>query len=40
VNVVRELCIGKGYNFVDRGHTMFKGFADPVQVFEIAWRDD
>jgi len=40
VNVVRELCIGKGYKFFDRGHTMFKGFADPVQVYEIAWRED
>jgi class 3 adenylate cyclase len=39
VNVVRELSIGKGYTFVDRGHTMFKGFAEPVQVYEIAWRD-
>jgi class 3 adenylate cyclase len=38
VNVVKELSIGKGYNFIDRGHTMFKGFADPVQIFEIDWR--
>lgn len=39
VNVVRELCIGKGYQFVDRGQAMFKGFAEPVQVYEVAWRD-
>jgi class 3 adenylate cyclase len=38
VNVVKELSIGKGYNFIDRGHTMFKGFSDPVQIFEIDWR--
>ncbi|MEX2227823.1 MAG: nickel-binding protein [Dehalococcoidia bacterium] len=39
VNVVRELSIGKGHTFVDRGDTMFKGFADPVRVYEVAWRD-
>lgn len=39
VNVVKELSIGKGYTFVDRGETMFKGFADPVRVYEIAWRE-
>jgi len=39
VNVVRELCVGKGFNFLDRGDATFKGFNDPVRVYEIAWRE-
>ena len=38
VNVVKELSIGKGYKFVDRGDASFKGFAEPVRVYEIDWR--
>jgi class 3 adenylate cyclase len=36
-NVVRELCIGKGFEFVDRGEAVLKGFADPVRVHEVLW---
>lgn len=36
-NVVRELCIGKGFEFVDRGEASFKGFAEPVRVHEVVW---
>ena len=38
VNVVKELCLGKGFNFVDRGESMFKGFQDPLRVYEVDWR--
>jgi class 3 adenylate cyclase len=34
---VRELTMGKGFTFVDRGHATMKGFPDPVQVFEVPW---
>jgi class 3 adenylate cyclase len=37
-NVVRELCIGKRFSFVDRGEAALKGFDDPVRVYEVAWR--
>jgi class 3 adenylate cyclase len=38
-NVVRELCIGKRLSFLDRGEASLKGFADPVRVFEVPWRE-
>ena len=34
---IRELAMGKGFTFVDRGHATMKGFPDPVQVFEVPW---
>jgi class 3 adenylate cyclase len=37
-NVVRELCIGKGFTFADRGEMALKGFDDPVRVHEVSWR--
>jgi class 3 adenylate cyclase len=37
-NVVRELCIGKGYLFESRGTVPLKGFDEPVSLFELAWR--
>jgi class 3 adenylate cyclase len=37
-NVIRELCIGKGFSFLDRGAMPLKGFDDPVNIFEVAWQ--
>ncbi len=37
-NVIRELCIGKNFSFVDRGETALKGFDDAIRVYEVAWR--
>ena len=37
-NVVRELCLGKGFTFADRGEVALKGFDDLVRVHEVAWR--
>ena len=37
-NVVRELCLGKGFTFADRGEMTLKGFDDPVRVHEVSWR--
>ena len=36
-NVVRELCIGKGFTFSDRGEMLLKGFDEPVRVHEVSW---
>jgi class 3 adenylate cyclase len=37
---VRELGLGKGFTFLDRGRVELKGFSEPVQVFEVAWAED
>jgi len=36
-NVVRELCLGKGFVFEARGVVPLKGFEEPVPLFELAW---
>jgi class 3 adenylate cyclase len=36
-NVVRELCLGKGFEFADVGEIALKGFADPVRLYEVVW---
>jgi class 3 adenylate cyclase len=36
-NVVRELCLGKGFAFEERGAVPLKGFEEPVPLFELAW---
>jgi class 3 adenylate cyclase len=35
---VRDLAMGKGYEFVSRGAVGLKGFPDPVPIFEVDWR--
>ena len=37
-NVIRELCLGKGFTFQDRGDVQLKGFDDPVRLHEVGWR--
>ena len=37
-NVVRELAMGKGFLFADRGDTALSGFEDPVRIYEVKWR--
>jgi len=37
-NVIRELCIGKAFPFVDRGTATLKGFSEAVRLFEVDWR--
>ena len=39
-NVVRELCVGKDFEFVDLGLRELKGFGEPVRVHEVAWAED
>jgi class 3 adenylate cyclase len=38
-NVVREIAAGKGFLFSDRGATALRGFEDPVQIWEVRWRE-
>jgi class 3 adenylate cyclase len=36
-NVVRDLCIGKNFEFEDRGEKSLKGFDEPVRLHEVIW---
>lgn len=36
-NVVRDLCIGKGFGFKDVGEVPLKGFPEPVRLFDVGW---
>ncbi len=36
---VHDLCRGKGIRFADAGLVVLKGFDEPIQHFEVAWRD-
>jgi class 3 adenylate cyclase len=36
--VVRELAAGKGFLFSDLGAVALRGFEDPVQLYEVRWR--
>ena len=36
---VRELCVGKGFAFEARGPFELKGFNEPIQLFEVRWRN-
>lgn len=37
-NVVRELCLGKTFQFENTGELSLKGFPEPVRIFEVGWR--
>ena len=36
-NSIRELCLGKGFDFSDRGLLEPRGFSEPVRVWEVEW---
>lgn len=36
-NVIRELCIGKGFLFADQGEQALRGFEEPRRIYEVAW---
>jgi len=36
-NVIRDLCIGKGFRFESRGEVALKGFEDLVPVHDLRW---
>jgi class 3 adenylate cyclase len=38
-NVIRELCIGKGFSFEDRGDATLRGFDAAVRLHAVRWRE-
>jgi class 3 adenylate cyclase len=38
-SVVRDLCIGKGFQFESLGETALKGFEEPVRLYAVMWRE-
>ena len=38
-STVRDLALGKGFEFLKRGRLRPKGFPEPVQVYQVVWRD-
>ncbi len=38
-NVIRELCIGKGFLFADTGEQALRGFEDAVRLYEVRWQE-
>ena len=38
-STVRDLALGKGFEFLKRGRLRPKGFPDSVQVYEVVWQD-
>ena len=39
-NVIRELCIGKGFLFADTGEQALRGFEDPVRLYECYYQSE
>jgi hypothetical protein len=37
--LIRQLVVGKGFVFSDRGDHALKGFEDLVRLYEVAWRE-
>ena len=35
---VRELCIGKSFDFRDNGRLDLKGLPEPTQTYVVAWE--
>jgi len=35
---VRELCLGKGFTFEDRGRRRLKGFREPARLYGVRWQ--
>jgi class 3 adenylate cyclase len=36
--VIRDLCLGKPFSFLDQGTSALKGFDEPVRLFEVPWK--
>ena len=39
-DVVRQLVAGKSLMFADQGEAEFRGFEDPVRIYEVRWREE
>lgn len=35
--VIRDLCLGKQFTFVDQGESELKGFGQPLRMYEVQW---
>jgi len=38
-SAVRDLCVGKRFNFSERSRKRLKGFDEPVRLYEVRWQD-
>ena len=38
-DVVRQLVVGKGFDFVDRGEVALRGFDEPQRLHEVRWEE-
>ena len=36
---VRQIVVGKGFLFSDRGDVVLRGFEDPVRLYDVRWRE-
>jgi class 3 adenylate cyclase len=36
---VRDLAIGKPFQFVDQGAIALRGFDEPIRIYEVGWSD-
>ena len=36
-SVIKDLCLGKQFNFSDRGEATLKGFDQPLHIYEVQW---
>jgi class 3 adenylate cyclase len=39
-DVVRQLAVGKGLVFIDRGRIALKGFSERVRLYEVQWQEE
>ena len=39
-SVIRDLCLGKQFPFVDHGEATFKGFDQPMHMYSVDWQKD
>ena len=39
-DIIRGICVGKSYNFINRGGFTMKGFDEDPTLYEVVWRDD
>ena len=39
-DIVRGICVGKSYKFVNRGGYEMKGFEEAPTLYEVVWRED
>lgn len=35
--VIRDLCLGKQFSFIDQGETALKGFGQPLRMYKVQW---